>query len=203
MRIGLDFDNTIVCYDEAIELLADELFNLPKTLPRTKGALREFLVAAGRELEWTAFQGELYGPGMRLAKPYDGCKQALRRLVESRHEVYIVSHRSRRPYGGQDFDMHAYALEWIKEVLCSQDGVLIADGHLNHAYFMETKEQKVEKARDLKLDYFLDDLVDMVSQLDDVVTSTAILFDPAGRSQNHIGIKVKSWDEFIDRLELR
>ena len=33
MRVGLDFDNTIVSYDEAIARLSDELFELPEELP--------------------------------------------------------------------------------------------------------------------------------------------------------------------------
>ena len=45
MRIGLDFDNTIVCYDQAIKQLADELLELPEDDPRTKLGLRDHLRA--------------------------------------------------------------------------------------------------------------------------------------------------------------
>ena len=36
MIIGFDFDNTIVCYDNAIARLAEQRFDLPHDLPRTK-----------------------------------------------------------------------------------------------------------------------------------------------------------------------
>ena len=71
MLIGLDFDNTLVCYDEAIIRLADKLLKLPPDLPRTKLAIRDYLREANREHEWTAFQGELYGPGMSYAEPFE------------------------------------------------------------------------------------------------------------------------------------
>jgi len=72
MRIGLDFDNTIVCYDQAIEVLADQIFELPVDVPRTKLGLRDHLHSEDREPDWTSFQGVLYGPGMRHAKPFIG-----------------------------------------------------------------------------------------------------------------------------------
>jgi len=81
MRIGLDLDNTIVCYCQAIALLAEEMFELPGEVPRSKLGLRDHLRAAGREPEWTAFQGELYGPGMRYAQPFEGAIATMQQLV--------------------------------------------------------------------------------------------------------------------------
>jgi len=51
MLIGIDFDNTIVCYTPAIEILADVVLDLPKSLTRTKDELRSFLRANMRESE--------------------------------------------------------------------------------------------------------------------------------------------------------
>ena len=71
MIIGLDLDNTIVCYDRAIEALAEGFLRIPKSLPKTKTDIRDYLRDAGRENDWTRFQGELYGPGMIHAELYD------------------------------------------------------------------------------------------------------------------------------------
>jgi phosphoglycolate phosphatase-like HAD superfamily hydrolase len=113
MRIGLDFDNTIVCYDNAIARLADELFHLPEEVPRTKLGLRDHLRSEGRESEWTAFQGELYGPGMRYAQPFEGAITTMQELTADGHNLTIVSHRSRFPYAGRRYDLHQAAQEWI------------------------------------------------------------------------------------------
>lgn len=101
MLIGLDLDNTIVCYDRAIRLLADKLHQLPSSVPRTKLGLRDFLRTLGREEDWTAFQGELYGPGMKYAQPFNGAISAMQMLKSQGHDLAIVSHRSRRPYAGK------------------------------------------------------------------------------------------------------
>lgn len=117
MLIGLDFDNTIVCYDAAIAVLAEKVLDLPVEVPRTKLGLRDHLRATGRELEWTAFQGELYGPGMRHAQPFDGAIETMLELVDAGYELVIVSHRSRKPYAGEPHDLHAAARAWVAERL--------------------------------------------------------------------------------------
>ena len=73
MIIGLDLDNTIVCYDAAIEHLASDMESLPPDAPKTKLGVRDYLRAEGREPEWTEFQGKLYGPGMAHAAPFPAC----------------------------------------------------------------------------------------------------------------------------------
>ena len=69
MLIGLDFDNTIVCYDNAIRVLSQQIPNIPPDISRTKIGLRNYLREENRELEWTQFQGELYGPVCLLPNP--------------------------------------------------------------------------------------------------------------------------------------
>ena len=88
IKLGLDFDNTIVCYDAAIEVLAEEMFDLPPEVPRTKLGLRNYLRAEGREPEWTVFQGELYGPGMRHAQPFEGAIETMLQLVAARLQAW-------------------------------------------------------------------------------------------------------------------
>ena len=117
MLIGLDFDNTLVCYDEAIIRLADKLLKLPPDLPRTKLAIRDYLREANREHEWTVFQGELYGPGMSYAEPFEHSVETMQILKTAGYSLCIVSHRSFTPYAGPAYDLHAAARAWIDENL--------------------------------------------------------------------------------------
>ena len=119
MRIGLDFDNTIVCYDNAIKLLSEQLFELPDDVSRTKIGLRDYLRREGRESEWTAFQGQLYGPGMIYAEPFADAISTMHQLEDQGHELFIVSHRSKWPYAGRRYDLHGAAQNWISEHLRS------------------------------------------------------------------------------------
>jgi len=177
MRIGLDFDNTIVCYDQAIALLAEELFELPEEVPRTKLGVRDHLRAEGRELEWTAFQGELYGPGMRYAQPFKGAVETMIQLVTAGYELVIVSHRSRRPYAGEPHDLHAAARNWVAEVLQS-DGLFTEDN--GYVYFLETRREKVTHIAELGCTAFLDDLPEVLEDPGFPASATGILFDPSG-----------------------
>lgn len=182
MLIGLDFDNTIVCYDQAIALLAEELFELPAEVPRTKLGLRNYLRAAGREPEWTAFQGELYGPGMRHAHLFDGAVETMLQLVAAGHELVIVSHRSRKPYAGPPHDLHAAARSWVADRLQGL-GLFGAEGDEAYVHFLETRDQKVEMITHLGCAAFLDDLPEVLSAPGFPPDTYPILFNPSQKDQ--------------------
>ncbi len=202
MLIGLDFDNTIVCYDQAIALLAEELFELPAEVPRTKLGLRNHLRTAGREPEWTAFQGELYGPGMNHAQPFEGAIATMHQLVAAGHELLIISHRSRRPYAGPPHDLHAAARSWVTDRLQGL-GLFGAAGDEACVHFLETRDQKVEMITHLGCEAFLDDLPEVLSAPGFPVAAAGILFDPAGVSVSYEesgSIRISSWVQLPDKL---
>ena len=72
MIIGLDFDNTIVCYDDVFYTAALEKHLITSESPLSKTEVRDTLRAAGKEQDWIELQGYVYGPGMKLAKPFPG-----------------------------------------------------------------------------------------------------------------------------------
>jgi hypothetical protein len=196
MRIGLDFDNTIVCYDQAIAQLAEELFELPDEVPRTKLGLRDYLLTKRREPEWTAFQGELYGPGMRYAQPFKGAIATMQQLIAKGHELVIISHRSRRPYAGPPHDLHAAAMEWVEQRLQS-NGLFIDDNSTIN--FFETREEKVACISNLCCLAFLDDLPEVLEAPGFPVKTAGILFDPTGARVAPPGCRlITSWPQLIE-----
>ena len=202
MRIGLDFDNTIVCYDQAIALLAEELFELPPDVPLTKLGLRDYLRAASREPEWSAFQAELYGPGMRFAQPFEGAIATMQQLVAEGHELVIISHRSRRPYAGPPHDLHAAARGWLADRL-QGSGLFGGVGGEACVHFLETRVQKVEMITHLCCEAFLDDLPEVLSAPGFPVAALGILFDPADVScacEENGPIRISSWVQLPDKL---
>ena len=199
MHIGFDFDNTIVCYDAAIAVLAEELFDLPPELPRTKLGLRDHLRGADREPEWTAFQGELYGPGMRHAHPFEGAIETMLQLVAAGHGLVIVSHRSRRPYAGEPHDLHAAARNWVAERL--QSAGLFAEDNAT-VNFLETRQEKVARIAELGCQAFLDDLPEVLAAPDFPASSTGILFDPSGSTSAPQGQhRISAWKQLPDLLD--
>ena len=198
IKLGLDFDNTIVCYDAAIEVLAEEMFDLPPEIPRTKLGLRDHLRGAGREPEWTAFQGELYGPGMRYAQPFEGAIETMLHLVSSGHELVIVSHRSRRPYAGEPHDLHAAARGWVAERLQSTGLFAEDNGSLN---FLVTRQEKVARISELGCQAFLDDLPEVLGAPEFPASAAGILFDPSVVSPAHDGHRrISAWPELFEVL---
>jgi hypothetical protein len=195
LLIGLDFDNTIVCYDKAIARLADEILDLPADLPRTKLALRDFLRRTNREPEWTAFQGALYGPGMSYAEPFEQALETVRALKDMGHSLCIVSHRSLRPYAGPAYDLHAAAQAWIEERLAISG--LIENGM---AHFHESRRQKIAAIRELGCKVFLDDLPEILEDKRFPSTCWAILFDPERSHTQSKSQRVGHWGEVLDLL---
>src|SRR5207244_522866 len=76
-RIGLDLDNTLVCYDAVFSRLAVERGFIDPGAPVSKLAVRELLRGSGREDAWTELQGAAYGARMCEAEPFPGVLQLL------------------------------------------------------------------------------------------------------------------------------
>jgi hypothetical protein len=198
MRIGLDFDNTIACYDQAIKQLAEELFELPKELPRTKPALRDFLITEGREEEWTVFQGELYGPGMRFAQPFEGAIMTMKVLVDQGHELVIISHRTRWPYAGQRYDLHKAARNWIRKQL---QAVEIFGMNTKAIHLMRTKNDKIAKIIELRCQVFVDDLPEILESPMFPKSTLGVLFTSSSEIAPRKGtIKISHWKELSSEV---
>jgi hypothetical protein len=156
MIIGLDFDNTITSYCKAIRVLAKRHLDIPSHVPMTKIGLRDYLRSQGREEEWTWFQGELYGPGMKYADVQESAHETMRNLKIAGHTLLIISHRTKAPAGGQNYNLHEYAETWIANRLntTTVGGSILID----QIFFLPTQERKVEMISHLSCDCFVDDL---------------------------------------------
>ncbi len=190
MKIGFDFDNTIVCYDEAFDILSGTL-NLPTELSRNKLSIRDYLRSENRESEWTEFQGTLYGPGMQHALPYEYFVETAQYLKLQEHELFIISHRSKYPYAGEKHDLHHFAKNWISAQINSNR--LIDDKNI---YFLETLNNKISKIEELKIDLFIDDLTDVINHELFPLKTKSILFDPDNKKKE-IQNRISNWKQFV------
>jgi hypothetical protein len=196
MLIGIDFDNTIVNYSDAIARLARQRFDLPEEISVTKVSLRNFLRSQGREAEWTEFQGELYGPGMRYAEPYPCALETMRDLNALGHRLMIVSHRTKFPYAGDPHDLHASAKSWVSTRITSKG---LMDEH--SVYFLETRVEKIATISLLNCDVFLDDLPEVLNDPDFPHNTLGILFDPDNTSPDVVhNLTIRSWKQLPAHL---
>lgn len=181
MIIGFDLDNTIVCYDQAIERLAEETLLIPKNLSRTKSSLRDYLRREDREDEWTEFQGRLYGPGMAYAEPFPDVIEVIKSIQHSGHTTFIISHRTRHPYLGPRYDLHESAKNWIGDRLKIDEKPLFTEKDVN---LNETRDAKIALVSSLDCDVFIDDLIEVLGDAAFPVKAKKILFAPHATPQD-------------------
>ena len=192
MIIGVDFDNTIVCYDGLFHKVALEQGLIHGDLPVSKGAVRDHLRGADQEKAWTEIQGYVYGARMGEANPYPGVCEFFKRCRQERQRVMIISHKTRFPYLGERYDLHASALEWLTsqgffgpEIGLAREDVCFELG----------KEQKLERISRTGCTHFVDDLPEFLAEAGFPRSVQRILFDPSLTAAAGGWIRVDSWKE--------
>lgn len=203
MRIGLDFDNTIVSYDRLFYRVALEQGAVPEHIPANKVAVRDYLRRSGKEAVWTEMQGYVYGARMAEADAYPGLLDALKQWIADGHQLYIVSHKTRYPFLGPQYDLHTAAHAWIAANLQVPPDVFIADDSI---YFELTKEAKIARIAKLECNIFIDDLPEILHTEQFPAATQRLLFDPEGHYDSAILdsiIRFQHWHELPGRLKAR
>jgi len=148
LRIGVDFDNTIVDY-RPVFLAAMPDAALGKT------GIRDALRALpDGEAAWQRLQAHAYGTGIAQAPAFDGVNTFLQTARERGAALYIVSHKSRFAAAAPDGpDLREAARAWLASRKIDVDGV----------FFESTREEKLARIRALELTHFIDDLEDVLT----------------------------------------
>ena len=113
VRIGIDFDNTIVNYDAVFRFLIKNKYNI-NTPNKTKSQIRKKIINLKGEKSWMALQGQAYGKFMYKAEISSGFKNFLHRALINRCDIFIVSHKTK--YGHFDkskTDLRIKSQQWI------------------------------------------------------------------------------------------
>lgn len=178
MILGIDLDNTLVCYDQLFWRLACERGWIPKSVPCRKECVRDELRRLGREDDWTLLQGEVYGPRMVDATPFPHVLSALQELHSAGWRTHIISHRTRTPFAGPPHDLHVAARTWLQ----SQGLLDEPRTGLNPTrVFLETeKSAKLGRIHQLRCEYFIDDLPELLTDPAFPAGICRVLFDPHG-----------------------
>ena len=108
--------------------------------------------------------------------------------------VSIISHKTRYPFIGPQYDLHQSARDWLE-----QRGFFDA-GRIGLArenvFFELTKEAKLERIRACGVSHFIDDLPELLSAPGFPNEVQRILFDPNGLYAGEGKfIRTKSWEQ--------
>lgn len=163
MRVGIDFDNTLVCYDDVFlkTALANKL--LPADFAGNKQDVRDTIRRASGDWAWTELQAEVYGRRMAEARMIEGAAGFVAACRNSGVPVHIVSHKTQfaaADPGGAD--LRAVALDWMEaNGFFRKEGL---DLSRSDVFFESTREEKCRRIAALACTHFIDDLEEVFNE---------------------------------------
>ena len=163
------------------------------SVPTDKTSVRDHLRSIGREDDWTELQGVMYGPELHRAQPYDGVLEFIAEAVAAGHAVFIISHKTRYPYRGEQQDLHAAALNWLEaRGVFDSSGIALPR---DHVFLNLTKHDKLTCIGEQRCDVFIDDLPEFLAEPTFPSGVRKVLFDPNERHAEAIGMeRFASWN---------
>ena len=205
--IGVDLDNTLVCYDELFHFAAHQEGLVDLSAPRSKERIRDAIRLLPRgENKWTRLQAIVYGPRMSGATAFEGSEDFLRHCSEHGTKAVIVSHKTHfAVLDGKQVDLRDSALTWMKaKKFFDADGCGLSP---DDVFFESTRLEKIERIRSLGCTHFIDDLAEVLTESSFPRDVAKLLFAPHGANTESQGIKTfRTWhelDEFFFHDERR
>jgi len=197
LRIGIDFDNTIANYDSVFEFAAKEKQFISQDWKGNKKELRNLLRNSVKgELKWQQLQGLVYGKYMHKAEAFPGLREFLFACKVRGVDLYIISHKTE--YGHFDAEkisLRDEARKWL------ENNFQISKGKFGitrqNVFFHSTRLEKVQRIKELRCDYFIDDLVEVFEEELFPNDTKKILFDRSiSNPEASIDISIlKSWSQ--------
>ena len=176
MHIGLDFDNTIIRYDDVFVAAAKERGLIPAGFRGSKQQVRDAIrLIDDGEISWQKLQGYVYGAGIGGASMFEGLDAFLRRAKAVGVEVSIVSHKTE--YGHYDplrVNLREGALGWM-EAQGFFDPAVYGLSRAN-VHFGATREEKLDGIRASGVEVFIDDLEEVLDEPDFPAGVRKVLF---------------------------
>jgi hypothetical protein len=153
-KIGIDLDNTLIDYSPSVRVFAKE-----EKIPGVDSIsdLRSMFRHSDNE-KWQHLQSRIYTQGLEHAVPSKASVDFLTMASSFGIQVSIVSHKTLRTpeqFGG--IDLRTPVLAWLSkwEIVPK----LIPESQV---FFAIDQEEKIRKIHELKLDWFIDDLKEVL-----------------------------------------
>jgi hypothetical protein len=186
MRIGFDFDNTIVNYDLVFSQIADQL-NL-EYLDSPKNSIKNYYeVELGQRNLWKKVQFKVYCELISKIEPSDKFIALIHWLIENKHDIFIVSHKTENiKINNKNLNLREPAKKWLERN--------IPIFNKERIFFESSAIAKIRKIKLLSLDFFVDDLVTILNHRQFPLSTKKILFNRCLLKLNNIYV-ASNWDE--------
>jgi hypothetical protein len=197
LRVGIDFDNTLICYEQ---IFSDEAVKKgwlpPSDNPLSKAEVKSELISQdGNDLRWQELQSIVYGTEVILNAPFfAGVIDFFKKIQQYDVELFIVSHKSNYSNFDKTKDLRHWARQWM-----SQNNITsyIPTENIN---FEETLPEKVERINSLNFHFFIDDLQKVYDHSTFTKNCNKILFnDPESTSKDVL--QFNNWSDISFFLE--
>jgi len=192
LRIGIDFDNTIVTYDEVFCLAAKRLGLINSGFFGSKQSVRDAIrLLPDGEMTWQRLQGHVYGKGIADAKLVTGVEAFLRRCRAEEVSVSVVSHKTEFGHFDPDrINLRTAALDWMARqgLLDGEHGV-----RLENIYFEGTRDEKINRIATLSLTHFIDDLEEVLTDPSFPPKVARILYAESAQIERDAFVRCSSW----------
>ncbi|HUI07363.1 MAG TPA: phosphotransferase [Verrucomicrobiae bacterium] len=200
MVIGVDFDNTIVSYDDLLRQLAQERGLIDTRSLTGKKSIRDRIRRLpDGEIEWQKLQALLYGSRMSEAQLIAGVPEFFRACRQRHVHAVIVSHKTERSgYDDTHANLREAALSWMKA-----HGFFDPDGlglRPEDVHFASTRAEKIEAIKRLGCTVFVDDLEETYLEPSFPPEIEKVLFAPHGHPPLP-GVHVcRSWSDIREHV---
>lgn len=187
MLIGVDFDNTLIDYEDVFAPAAVEMGLLPSGFSGGKTAVRDAIRAGSLGDEgWMRLQGRVYGGLIARARPFAGARDFLAARHAVGDRLVLVSHKTE--FGHFDPDrvpLRDAARGWLADNGFLDTEVTGLGGEV--LWFEPTREAKIARIAALGCDHFIDDLPEVLLDPAFPADTTPWLFAPGGTGPGVMG----------------
>ena len=196
--IGIDFDNTIITYDDLFVSIANDWYSLNLPLDSNKTTVRDMLRArTGGDLKWQKLQTEVYGRQISRATPAKGVVEALSFLKSKGFILKIISHKTKLSNIDKTVNLRIAAKTWL-----SDNSIINSIIPEEDIFFRNTQDEKIQALIDEKCEIFIDDLVEVfLNSLFPNEVLKILFTNEFVNIDNYKGLKYKSWANIIRYID--
>ncbi len=201
MIIGVDFDNTLITYDNVFYTLAIEQKYVTPNASASKKSIRDQIrQSPNGEIKWQQLQALAYGPRITEASIFDGVTRFFA-LCKSLHiTTHIISHKSETAqFSKEGENLREAAVNWMTQQGFFDKSKLGLTR--DNIHFGSTRQDKIDHIVRLGCTHFIDDLVEVFQEETFPSSVQRILYSPSDAPIHLPGIiTVQNWHQINEHL---
>jgi len=194
--IGIDFDNTIISYDESMHRFSVLGNYIEANTKKNKKVIRENIrQLPDGELKWQKLQSEIYGRNIMQAHPAEGVFQFINECKKYNYLVYIISHKTEFSSYDKTVNLRKAALNWMQK----NDFFDVYGLNQENLFFEPTRHKKIQRIKELNCSHFIDDLEETFLESLFPENVKKLLYAPGLKSTSVPNVTLmNSWSKIVE-----